>query len=330
MKIKILILLTCLVVMLASFSHGFNPPAYCLQSRDPGNCNQRLSRYYFDSLTYKCTPFSYTGCGGNQNHFRSLQECQSHCHRGVGPHPNAVLNPNPYASLARVPVSARYIGTAHPLHPHHFSAPVMPYSYPAVHALPMRTIYPMHDTSDAVCQLWSPHANHVHGLAQSLVTLHQAGNDVQVNGFLHGMTPGHYYGMHVHQYGDLRQNCHAAGPALNGFFSRYTGEVAYPSSAPYYSKGVPVYDGGALGAHGTLFSPHGGLIIYGPQSGGTVNHRLVNAHIKNLIGRSIVISDMGVADPRGGGFPWKDRELNRIACGVIGSLNPSYKKKKSK
>lgn len=50
------------------------PPLY-------GRCDQNDTRYYFDSRTSECAPFSYSGCGGNRNNFGDEEECRRYCLR---------------------------------------------------------------------------------------------------------------------------------------------------------------------------------------------------------------------------------------------------------
>lgn len=52
--------------------------------RDPGPCNGRVTRWYYDHLDRQCRTFIYSDCGGNDNRFPSLQECQQTC-MGVEP-----------------------------------------------------------------------------------------------------------------------------------------------------------------------------------------------------------------------------------------------------
>jgi hypothetical protein len=44
-----------------------------------GPCNAAFERFFFNSVTLACEPFSYGGCGGNQNNFESLEECETTC-----------------------------------------------------------------------------------------------------------------------------------------------------------------------------------------------------------------------------------------------------------
>ncbi|KAM5245873.1 WAP four-disulfide core domain protein 8 [Ctenodactylus gundi] len=51
----------------------------CLQTLDPGNCQDNLNRWYFDFKLNQCTPFVYRGCGGNANNFASEDYCKKAC-----------------------------------------------------------------------------------------------------------------------------------------------------------------------------------------------------------------------------------------------------------
>uniref|UniRef100_A0AC34G1H2 BPTI/Kunitz inhibitor domain-containing protein n=1 Tax=Panagrolaimus sp. ES5 TaxID=591445 RepID=A0AC34G1H2_9BILA len=35
--------------------------------------------YYFDTRMSVCQPFVYKGCGGNENRYKSLEECRKAC-----------------------------------------------------------------------------------------------------------------------------------------------------------------------------------------------------------------------------------------------------------
>ncbi|KAK6181009.1 hypothetical protein SNE40_008958 [Patella caerulea] len=51
----------------------------CDQDIDYGSCKDTITRFYFDTTNGKCLPFSYSGCGGTENNFRTIQECLSNC-----------------------------------------------------------------------------------------------------------------------------------------------------------------------------------------------------------------------------------------------------------
>ncbi|XP_034285046.1 tissue factor pathway inhibitor isoform X1 [Pantherophis guttatus] len=58
-------------------------PSFCLLENDPGVCRGLISRYFYNKESQQCEKFQYGGCLGNQNNFKSLQECQNTCHDRV-------------------------------------------------------------------------------------------------------------------------------------------------------------------------------------------------------------------------------------------------------
>ncbi|XP_026581228.1 kunitz-type serine protease inhibitor NACI-like [Pseudonaja textilis] len=53
----------------------------CILPPDGGLCYNLRERWYFDYEKKTCLPFSWTGCGGNENNFESWPECQKACSR---------------------------------------------------------------------------------------------------------------------------------------------------------------------------------------------------------------------------------------------------------
>ncbi|CAH1111392.1 unnamed protein product, partial [Psylliodes chrysocephalus] len=51
----------------------------CFESPDPGNCDERITAFYYDPSRRLCQPFIYSGCGGNNNRFNSEEQCQRQC-----------------------------------------------------------------------------------------------------------------------------------------------------------------------------------------------------------------------------------------------------------
>jgi len=51
----------------------------CTQDKVVGPCRAAISRFYFNRQSGQCEKFLYGGCFGNQNNFRSEQECSSAC-----------------------------------------------------------------------------------------------------------------------------------------------------------------------------------------------------------------------------------------------------------
>ena len=54
-------------------------PHECTLEVDIGPCRAYVHRYCFDSQTGKCKQFGYGGCKGNQNNFKSKDECEKKC-----------------------------------------------------------------------------------------------------------------------------------------------------------------------------------------------------------------------------------------------------------
>ncbi|KAL4231775.1 hypothetical protein ACF0H5_009351 [Mactra antiquata] len=54
-------------------------PVKCSLQPIYGNCTEELIRYYFNSVADKCVPFVYSGCGGNNNNFGTLERCNKIC-----------------------------------------------------------------------------------------------------------------------------------------------------------------------------------------------------------------------------------------------------------
>jgi len=54
-------------------------PSKCSLPIKSGMCLAFFRKYAFDSESGSCKQFTYGGCGGNENRFDSLEECQSTC-----------------------------------------------------------------------------------------------------------------------------------------------------------------------------------------------------------------------------------------------------------
>ncbi|XP_049527493.1 actinia tenebrosa protease inhibitors-like [Dermacentor silvarum] len=57
----------------ADFKTGCQPAA------DSGSCNQQLERWYYNVVSGECETFVYGGCGGNENNYESVWECEIAC-----------------------------------------------------------------------------------------------------------------------------------------------------------------------------------------------------------------------------------------------------------
>ncbi|XP_071140148.1 carboxypeptidase inhibitor SmCI-like isoform X3 [Mytilus edulis] len=55
----------------------------CDLKKDVGPCNARMSRYHYDVDSGECKQFFYGGCDGNENNFKTKQECFTDCEKRV-------------------------------------------------------------------------------------------------------------------------------------------------------------------------------------------------------------------------------------------------------
>ena len=51
----------------------------CLLPKVTGLCRARFPRFYFNEAKGRCEGFTFGGCGGNGNNFKTLKECQQTC-----------------------------------------------------------------------------------------------------------------------------------------------------------------------------------------------------------------------------------------------------------
>ncbi|XP_046998769.1 papilin isoform X1 [Schistocerca americana] len=48
-----------------------------------GECYNYTERWYYDSYEVRCRSFYYNGCGGNENNFLTLQDCENRCEKRI-------------------------------------------------------------------------------------------------------------------------------------------------------------------------------------------------------------------------------------------------------
>jgi len=53
--------------------------ADCALPKVVGTCRRAEPRFWYNSTTKKCEQFTYGGCKGNQNNFKSIEECEKLC-----------------------------------------------------------------------------------------------------------------------------------------------------------------------------------------------------------------------------------------------------------
>ncbi|XP_067323232.1 WAP four-disulfide core domain protein 8-like [Anolis sagrei] len=51
----------------------------CLFPPEEGDCKANIPRFFFNSTSWKCEGFIYGGCGGNDNNFKTREECLQFC-----------------------------------------------------------------------------------------------------------------------------------------------------------------------------------------------------------------------------------------------------------
>ena len=51
----------------------------CFEKLNEGICRALLPRFYYDKTDRKCKHFYYGGCGGNNNNFLTMEDCQNKC-----------------------------------------------------------------------------------------------------------------------------------------------------------------------------------------------------------------------------------------------------------
>ncbi|XP_006891561.1 PREDICTED: tissue factor pathway inhibitor 2 [Elephantulus edwardii] len=56
-------------------------PSFCYSPKDEGLCSANVTRYYYNINHKVCETFSYTGCGGNDNNFVRLEDCERACRK---------------------------------------------------------------------------------------------------------------------------------------------------------------------------------------------------------------------------------------------------------
>ena len=54
----------------------------CLLAAEAGRCLAYIPSYYFDVESGRCESFVYGGCGGNNNRFSLIEQCEKACNKG--------------------------------------------------------------------------------------------------------------------------------------------------------------------------------------------------------------------------------------------------------
>ncbi|KAJ6665186.1 hypothetical protein lerEdw1_004234, partial [Lerista edwardsae] len=56
-------------------------PFACMMPMDRGLCRATEKRFFYNYTIGKCRPFSYSGCGGNENNFTNKKSCLQMCRK---------------------------------------------------------------------------------------------------------------------------------------------------------------------------------------------------------------------------------------------------------
>ncbi|XP_071324339.1 collagen alpha-6(VI) chain-like isoform X2 [Trachinotus anak] len=59
--------------------NGFASKDDCFLRQDPGSCQNYTMMWFFDTEQNECSRFWYGGCGGNENRFKTQEECENLC-----------------------------------------------------------------------------------------------------------------------------------------------------------------------------------------------------------------------------------------------------------
>uniref|UniRef100_A0A803TMW5 BPTI/Kunitz inhibitor domain-containing protein n=1 Tax=Anolis carolinensis TaxID=28377 RepID=A0A803TMW5_ANOCA len=55
------------------------PTDFCTLPPDPGHCSGHHLQYFYDPNNRNCETFMFSGCGGNENRFKTLKKCLWYC-----------------------------------------------------------------------------------------------------------------------------------------------------------------------------------------------------------------------------------------------------------
>nr|C8YJ97.1 RecName: Full=Tabkunin 5; AltName: Full=Serine protease inhibitor 5; Flags: Precursor [Tabanus yao]ACS72292.1 serine protease inhibitor 5 [Tabanus yao] len=74
---KVLSLIFVIFSVLVLFASAKDP--VCDQPKAVRRCFAAFPKFYFNSSSGQCEGFIYGGCGGNENNFNTLEECNAKC-----------------------------------------------------------------------------------------------------------------------------------------------------------------------------------------------------------------------------------------------------------
>ncbi|KAM6454642.1 kunitz-type serine protease inhibitor homolog dendrotoxin K-like [Liasis olivaceus] len=81
MRFTAILLLQAFLLLWANLCRISGDLGICILPPDGGLCYMMQERWYYHYEQKKCLPFSWTGCGGNENKFESRPECEKACSR---------------------------------------------------------------------------------------------------------------------------------------------------------------------------------------------------------------------------------------------------------
>ncbi|XP_042319020.1 WAP four-disulfide core domain protein 3 [Sceloporus undulatus] len=81
----VLLFLVGLLTIWAELPSANGKKDICRLPKVVGPCTAAFPRWFFNWASRKCEAFTYGGCGGNENNFKTLKECQHACGRHARP-----------------------------------------------------------------------------------------------------------------------------------------------------------------------------------------------------------------------------------------------------
>nr|C1IC50.1 RecName: Full=Protease inhibitor 1; AltName: Full=Kunitz inhibitor KIn-I; Flags: Precursor [Walterinnesia aegyptia]ABX82867.1 Kunitz inhibitor I [Walterinnesia aegyptia] len=74
-----LLLLLGLLTLWAELTPVSGRPGLCELPAETGPCKARIRAFYYNPHSHKCLEFTYGGCKGNANNFKTIDECNRTC-----------------------------------------------------------------------------------------------------------------------------------------------------------------------------------------------------------------------------------------------------------
>ncbi|XP_061193644.1 uncharacterized protein LOC133201858 [Saccostrea echinata] len=67
------------IFTLAYCADNWTPPPVCLLPKQRGPCSAQIKNFFYNPVSGRCDSFMFSGCGGNENRFRTEESCNRHC-----------------------------------------------------------------------------------------------------------------------------------------------------------------------------------------------------------------------------------------------------------